>query len=73
MPIPTRSVVATTFTFGIGTRISEWGADLTFERTSFDYDQFFLGQFDPNLSPSTAISRESRSMFNISFAMTMFF
>jgi hypothetical protein len=66
-------ISTTAFTFGVGVTIDNFGADLTFERVSYDTDRFFLQDFDPLLNPIPAMVEERRNLINVSFATRMQF
>jgi hypothetical protein len=66
-------VSAKTLSLGIGFRIEEFGLDLTYERTSYNLDTYFLQDFDPILNPQPALVSEHRSLTNIVLSTSMRF
>jgi len=67
------TVASSVFTFGIGVRWNSFGADLAFERVSYDLDRFFLNDFDPLFWTFPEVAQENRSLTNVSFSMRMRF
>jgi hypothetical protein len=67
------TVASSVFTFGFGFRWKDFGADLAFERISYDYDRFFLNDFDPLFWTFPEVAEESRALTNVSLSMRMRF
>jgi hypothetical protein len=66
-------VSAKTISLGIGFQIQEWEVDLSWERTSYDVQTYFLQDFDPVLNPQPAVVAEHRSLTNLVLSASMRF
>jgi hypothetical protein len=67
------AVDATAITFGFGVAIQSFSADLGIERVGYDFDRFFLQDFDVLVNPVATVAHESRGLINLSLTMKMRF
>lgn len=67
------AVQATAITFGFGVAIRSFTADLGVERLGYDYDRFFLQDFDALENPVANVAHESRGLIKLSLTMKMRF